>query len=122
MTYVNNAALELMLGVSRELHPREFVGLLRGEGDRVTEVLVIPASLYGEGFAHVQWVHVPLDKSIIGSVHSHPTRDNRPSKTDLRYFEKTGRIHFIIGYPYKSLADVACYLSDGTTQELKTGE
>ena len=85
MVSIRREALEFMLGASRELYPKEFIGLLRGEGDTVTEVIVVPASLYGEGFAQVRWMHVPIDKSIIGSVHSHPTGNNKPSKTDLMY-------------------------------------
>ena len=119
MVSIRREALEFMLGASRELYPKEFIGLLRGEGDTVTEVIVVPASLYGEGFAQVRWMHVPIDKSIIGSVHSHPTGNNKPSKTDLMYFSKSGRIHFIIKHPHQTINDIACYHHDGTPQKLK---
>ncbi len=105
--------MEFMLGVARELHPREFVGLLRGVRDTVDEVIVVPASIYGGGFAQVRWMHVPLDRSIIGSVHSHPSSNNSPSSTDLRYFSKTGDTHFIIRHPYRGAEDIACYSRDG---------
>jgi len=120
MALIREAALEFILGVSRELYPREFVGLLRGREDVIEEVLVVPASLYGQGFAQVKWAHVPLDKSIIGSVHSHPSHNNKPSKTDLRYFNRTGDIHLIVAYPHKSISDIACYLRDGTPTQLTT--
>ncbi|MFH1403352.1 MAG: Mov34/MPN/PAD-1 family protein [Candidatus Altiarchaeota archaeon] len=118
MPGIREAALELVLGASRELYPREFIALLRGEGDLITEVLVIPASLYGEGFSQVRWSMVPLDKSIIGSVHSHPGANNNPSRADLRYFSKTGRIHLIVRQPANTIEDVACYDSYGNPLDL----
>ncbi|MBD3388105.1 MAG: hypothetical protein GF416_03575 [Candidatus Altiarchaeales archaeon] len=118
MAFIRRDALEFMLGVSREAHPREFIGLLRGDENTVREVMVIPASLYGEGFSHFNWMHVGMDKSIIGSVHSHPSTNNRPSKTDVRNFSKTGDIHLIIKYPYETAADVACYDSRGNRQDI----
>jgi proteasome lid subunit RPN8/RPN11 len=120
MPFIREAALELILGASRELRSREFIGLLRGEGDTITEVLVIPASLYGEGFAHMKWSMVPLDRTIVGSVHSHPSGDNRPSERDLIHFKKTGRIHLIVRQPAEGIEDVACYDRDGGLLALET--
>lgn len=111
---IRREALEFILGVSGELYPREFVGMLRAEGDLITEILVIPASIYGEGFAHTKSYMVPLDRSIIGSVHSHPGSSYSPSKRDLIFFGKHGRVHLIARHPYSGLVDVACYLNDGT--------
>ncbi len=113
MTKIREACMELILGASRELYPREFIGLLRGDKDLISEVLVIPRSLYGEGFAQIRWNHVPIDNTIIGSVHSHPSENNRPSKTDINYFKKTGDIHLIIKQPARGIEDIACYNRDG---------
>jgi proteasome lid subunit RPN8/RPN11 len=118
MARIRKVALEFALGVSRELYPREFMGLLRGRGDTILEILVIPDTTWGEGFAQVQEMHIPMDRTIVGSVHSHPTADNRPSDDDLAYFGGRGKTHLIIGWPYRVIADVACYGSDGERKEL----
>jgi proteasome lid subunit RPN8/RPN11 len=118
MPYVKEAALQFLLEASQNIYPREFVGLLRGEGDLISEILVLPASIYGEGFARVKWAVVPIDKSIVGSVHSHPSPNNSPSRGDLTYFRKTGKTHLIAGHPFESLADVACYDNMGESLNL----
>ena len=116
---IGDAALKLILGASKSLHPREFIGLLRGSDNTIRHVVVIPKSTYGNGFAQVNFLHVPMDKTIIGSVHSHPTKDNKPSKTDLTYFQKKGEIHLIVGYPYENIGDIACYGRGGEKKGLK---
>lgn len=105
--------LEFILGVSREFHPNEFGGLLRGKGDTIEEVLVIPASTYGKGFVTTRRDMVPIDHSIIGSVHSHPGHGFKPSNADLRFFKKLGFIHLIVRYPYKDIEDAAAYDREG---------
>jgi proteasome lid subunit RPN8/RPN11 len=122
MVLISRAALEFTLGVSRELYPREFMGLLRGKGDRIKEVLVLPGSVWGEDFSEVYGIHIPMDKSIIGSVHSHPTKDNRPSKTDIREFGRSGRIHLIVAYPYGDIGDIACYDSGGRRLDIESSK
>jgi proteasome lid subunit RPN8/RPN11 len=45
--------------------------------------------------------NLPTDRSIIASVHSHPTGNARPSAADLNTFSGgTQSFHVIIGYPY----------------------
>jgi len=116
--YILEDALELILGASRELYPREFIAMLRGEGDTITEILVIPESLYGEGFSSIRSYHIPLDKTIIGSVHSHPSRNNKPSEEDLIHFSQSGRIHLIVRQPALDIGDIACYDSTGRIMQL----
>jgi len=112
-------ALELILGASRELYPREFNGQLRMEGDTITEVLVIPKSVWGKGFAQTRMDFIPIDETIQGSVHSHPSERNTPSKADLRYFKKKGRVHLIVAQPAQSITDIAAYDREGNTVELR---
>ncbi|MFH0859696.1 MAG: Mov34/MPN/PAD-1 family protein [Candidatus Altiarchaeota archaeon] len=119
---IKSNALEFILGVSRSLHPREFTGQLRGEGDLITETLVIPASTFGNGFATTRFDMIPLDKSIIGSIHSHPSNTYRPSEADFRYFERGGSIHLIVRYPYNGLGDVAAYTSSGERISLEVDD
>ncbi|MFH0863104.1 MAG: Mov34/MPN/PAD-1 family protein [Candidatus Altiarchaeota archaeon] len=118
MAVISRNALEFALGVSRELYPREFMGLLRGKGDEIAEIIILPATLWGEGFAEIHGMHVPMDKSIIGSIHSHPSQSNRPSKQDLMEFGRSGNIHLILRHPYHSIRDVACFSTDGGTLDI----
>jgi proteasome lid subunit RPN8/RPN11 len=43
---------------------------------------------------------LPVDRSVVGVVHSHPSKSARPSKEDLQLFGKHGHTHIIIHHPY----------------------
>ncbi|ODS37747.1 MAG: hypothetical protein A7316_09060 [Candidatus Altiarchaeales archaeon WOR_SM1_86-2] len=107
--YIRKEALELILGASREIYPNEFGGMLRGTDDVIEEVLLIPGSIFGDRFASTRFDMVPIDHSIIGSVHSHPSNSFEPSGADLRYFKRLGKIHLIVRKPYGSIVDIAAY-------------
>ncbi len=115
---IKKNTLEFILGVSRKIYPNEFAGLLRGNPDLITEVLVIPASTWGKGFAITRFDMIPIDHSIIGSVHSHPN-NFKPSDTDLRYFKRIGFAHLIVKFPYQSIDDIAAYDRYGEKIELE---
>jgi proteasome lid subunit RPN8/RPN11 len=102
--------LSFVLEASRETHPDEYMGLLRGEDaakfdlDRdglvVTDVLVVPGTESNPWSATVREEMVPNDRRAVGSVHSHPNGVLRPSDTDLGTFGK-GSVHIIVGAPYE---------------------
>jgi proteasome lid subunit RPN8/RPN11 len=119
MPSIREAALELILGASRETYPREFIALLRGEGDLIEEVLVVPASVYGSGFSSLRRHMLPMDRSVIGSVHSHPSGNHAPSKGDLFSFGKRGGFHLIVRFPAQSIDDIACYDDEGNMLTLR---
>lgn len=115
---IKRNVLGFILGASREIHPKEFTGLLRGNSEIIEETLLIPGSIFGENFATIRSDMKPIDPSIIGSVHSHPGNSFTPSKADLRFFNKTGFAHLILKYPYKGIEDVAAYDNMGNRIEL----
>ena len=117
--HIRKEALELILGVSREIYPNEFGGLLRGKDDVIEEVLLIPGSTFGDRFASTRSDMIPIDHSIIGSVHSHPSNSFKPSEADLRYFKRIGGIHLIVKKPYINIEDIAAYDRDGKRISLK---
>jgi proteasome lid subunit RPN8/RPN11 len=117
--YIRKAALELILGASRSLHPREFIGFLRAEGNKITEVIVAPGMTYGIRYASYSEYMLPPDKSIVGSVHSHPSAINQPSQNDLIVFGRKGNVHLIAGYPYQSINDIASYDREGNPISLE---
>jgi proteasome lid subunit RPN8/RPN11 len=119
MYRIKKEALEFMLGVSRSLYPREFIGFLRAEGKTITEVIVLPGSIYGRGFGSVQDYMLPADKTIVGSVHSHPSQSNMPSRGDLHFFNKKGGVNVIIKYPYQTIDDLMAYDNAGNPVEVK---
>ena len=110
---IKKDALDFILGVSRRFYPDEFGGLLRGRSDVIEEVLVIPASTYGRDFVTTRFDMVPIDHSIIGSVHSHPTHEFRPSRADKEFFRKIGFVHLIARSPYRGVEDIAAYDREG---------
>ncbi|MFH1788892.1 MAG: Mov34/MPN/PAD-1 family protein [Candidatus Altiarchaeota archaeon] len=116
---IHEGALEFILLASRNVHPREFTGQLRMEDDVITEVLVTPKSVYGQGFASTRFDMIPIDRSICGSVHSHPSESFNPSSADMRFFGKKGSVHLIAKYPFKDASDVAAYDRDGARIRLE---
>lgn len=118
-------AISFALEASRETHPNEYMGLLRGEPAEavgvdvaaigsaanrsrsddgaalvLTDVLVIPGTESNPVSATVRTSMIPNDFSAVGSVHSHPNGVLEPSQADLATFGN-GQVHIIIGYPYE---------------------
>ena len=112
-------ALDFLLAASRNVFPREFTGQLRIEDGVVTDVIVTPKSIYGEGFALTRFDMIPIDHSIKGSVHSHPGQSFLPSDADINFFGKKGEVHLIVKYPYDSVKDVAAYNHKGERVSLE---
>ncbi len=110
---IKTDVLEFILGVSENLYPREFSCQLRGDKEIIEEAIVLPKTTYGRGFARTMMNMKPIDRSIIGSAHSHPGRDYRPSTQDIQYFSRYGDVHLILRYPYRSISDVAAYNREG---------
>jgi len=83
-------------------HPKEIIVLLRGkrrgEDIQITDFLLPPFGLGGDGFASFPAHMLPIDFSIMGTAHSHPNGVLHPSTMDLHHFY--GRIMMIIGPPY----------------------
>ncbi len=112
MWYITRDALDFILGAARNNYPLEFAGLIRAEGSTITEVLVIPGTRWNETSATFLMNMIPTDVSIVGSVHSHPG-PAIPSKADLEFFSKFGKIHLIAGYPY-TFETLRAFLPDGS--------
>lgn len=96
---IQESTLDFILEACRKMYPNEFLGLLRANNDVIVEVLVIPGSKFEHTSSLLRRDMVPLDPTIVGSVHSHPGKPI-PSKADLAFFSKFGKIHMIVGYPF----------------------
>lgn len=101
---------------SKHTFPNEFVGLLREKHGTITEILIIPGTQGGRGFGILKQHMIPMISDSIGSVHSHPSKNNRPSKQDLIFFQRNGKVHIIISYPYED-EDIAVYDNNGKKQD-----
>jgi proteasome lid subunit RPN8/RPN11 len=55
--------------------------------------------------------------SIVGSVHSHPSSNIKPSQQDLQFFSHTGDYNIIVGPPFDEKS-WACYDVLGTRRDL----
>ena len=118
---VKREVLEMILGSARALHPRETVFLLRGRSTgnvvSVTEVLIPPSATYGRGFAAFPAHMLPIDFSIVGTAHSHPSGNSTPSTEDFN--RSMGRIILIVVFPYQKRSDVVAYNREGAKLKLQ---
>jgi len=107
--------LEAIYAGAKQLYPRESFLLLRGKKRKdvigITDLVLAPFAVHGEGFAHFNPYMLPGDFSLMGTVHSHPSGSILPSHVDLNYF--FGRILMIVGYPFEGEACIAAYDSNG---------
>ena len=113
MYQVKQSLLDSLLESARAVYPNEFICLIGSTQDSLIldDLIVVPA-VYGENFSYIHSHLVPLDPSIQGSVHSHPSTANYPSTADKAAFRKLGQVHLIIGYPY-NYTSVKMYDSKG---------
>ena len=103
--------LEAIFEGARHLYPRETILMLRGKKSKdiiqINDLIIPPLATYGEGFASYPFHLLPVDFSLVGTVHSHPSGDKTPSDVDLNNF--FGRVMMIVGFPYMTDQDVVAY-------------
>ena len=97
---IRRGALDLMLQSAKGAMPNEFAGVLRAYDGVVTEVMVLPGTEQGARAALFQFHMLPADRSVVGTVHSHPSGNYWPSGADLELFDRFGSVHIIVGHPY----------------------
>ena len=109
---------ELMASIfegAKRLYPKETILLLRGKKInaeiQVLDLVVPPLAIYGYGFANLPFHSLPMDFSVVGTVHSHPSGNLAASSMDLNHF--FGRILMIVGFPFVGVKNVAVYDSNG---------
>lgn len=97
---IQGTVLDLALQAARESHPQEFAGLLRLQGDTITELVLLPGTVQGDAHAIFNLGMKPVDRTINGTLHSHPDPHPYPSDADFELFEHEGAIHLILCQPY----------------------
>lgn len=113
---IKREVLQSALAGASAAYPNEFICLLIGERKKDTiliEETVIPPGIgVSETFSYYsEWMQ-PIMPGLIGTFHSHPNGNARPSAADLRLFSQKGGINLIAGYPYGE-SSVVAYLGSG---------
>jgi len=115
VVFIEREMLIYILKSARAMHPRETILLLRGKTREnqttVTDLIVPPLATHGKGFSGFQLHRLPMDFSLIGTVHSHPSGVAKPSLADLQ--RSFGRIIMIVAFPYNTEENVAVYNHSG---------
>ena len=115
---IDKAVLKMIFAASKETYPREFMGLLRAEKGVITELILLPGTTSGDSHAIFYRHMLPIDFSIIGTAHSHPSSSPNPSKADKHLFQRYGRVHIISARPY-SIKTWKAYDHKGMERELR---
>jgi proteasome lid subunit RPN8/RPN11 len=106
--------LDTIYAGAKQLYPRESFLLLRGKKSKntlkITDLVLAPFAVHGNGFAHFNPYMFSGDFSLVGTVHSHPSGNISPSHVDMNYF--FGRILMIVGYPFEGRSCVVAYDSN----------
>ena len=117
---IKKTTLENICDAARNTYPNEFISLLGSKNGVIEELVVLPAT-YGRNFSSLRIDLLPPDKSVVGSIHSHPSPNAMPSKADLNVFRKAGQMHLIIAYPFSS-ESIKAYDAKGNSVELEVVE
>ena len=111
---VEKGLLEEMLSFARDRHPKEAILMLRGkvtkESITLTDYLFPPFATTDSVSASYPIHMLPIDFSIVGTVHSHPSGSLNLSTQDINHMY--GRFSMLMAHPY-SLGDVAAYNKQG---------
>ena len=97
---VKRQVIDMAREASRNSYPQEFGALLRIRGDTIVEVVLIPGTVQGDAHAIFHLGMKPVDRTINGTVHSHPDPHPYPSDDDFDLFNHEGAIHLIFAQPY----------------------
>jgi proteasome lid subunit RPN8/RPN11 len=100
VTGIDRAVLDTINQSARASYPKEFIAALRAEEGIITEILLIPGSLQGDDNATIMFHMIPVDLSVVGTVHSHPGGIPKPSGADLDLFRRHGVVHIITASPF----------------------
>ena len=85
---------------ARSAYPDEFLCMTREEDGVLSEMIMLPGTVFGDSHSFLnQWM-APIDYNLAGTVHSHPGFSNEPSEQDKEFFANMGGVHIITCQPY----------------------
>ncbi|MDD1768101.1 MAG: Mov34/MPN/PAD-1 family protein [Methanomassiliicoccales archaeon] len=97
---IEQDVLDMINEAAKDTYPDEFLATLRAEKGIVTEILLLPGTLSGEHSGTFHLHMLPIDLSVVGTVHSHPSFSNMPSEADISLFGRFGNTHIITCIPF----------------------
>jgi proteasome lid subunit RPN8/RPN11 len=107
---IERGLLQEILRFALDRHPREAILLLRGETKKgvitITDYLFPPYATTNSVSASYPIHMLPIDFSIVGTAHSHPSGILQLSSTDMNNIY--GRMSLLLVYPYGE-GDVAAF-------------
>jgi proteasome lid subunit RPN8/RPN11 len=113
--FVERAVVDSILSYAQTIHPREAILLLKGKVDKhkivVNDTQIPPFATHGNTFSAFPLSRLPIDLSVMGVAHSHPSGALHPSATDLNKFY--GRVMLITAYPYQTEKNMAIFDRQG---------
>ncbi len=115
---IKKKTLKMILEASKSSYPEEFGAILRATKGVITELVLLPGTIQGERSALFKLHMLPIDFTIVGTVHSHPSGACYPSDADLDLFRRYGWVHIIACRPY-SMKSWAAYDAAGEPKELE---
>lgn len=113
---ITRKCLEMIVESSKSNFPQEFGALLRVDRvkkDTIIEVVLLPGTISGNSHAIFRLNMLPIDFSVVGTVHSHPSSIARPSEADLDLFNHFGKVHIIVGVNQFGGTQWKAYAYDG---------
>lgn len=102
---ITRNCLNFIFESAKDSHPNEFGAMLRVDDvlkDTISELVLLPGTISGSSHAIFKMHMKPVDFSIVGTVHSHPSPSPYPSGADLELFRKYGKVHIITATPYNT--------------------
>jgi proteasome lid subunit RPN8/RPN11 len=113
--YIKREIVNAILIDAKNAYPRECILLLKGkvrkESILINDSIIPFLPTRGRNFSTFPLYMLPLDLTVVGTAHSHPSGNPNPSPDDLNHFY--GRIMVIAAYPYSSDRDMAVYDGNG---------
>jgi len=100
---IKKKCLDLIIESAKSTYPNEFGALLRVDSEKkhtIIELVLLPGTISGDSHAIFKLHMLPIDFSIVGTVHSHPSPYARPSDADRHLFGKQGKVHIIVASPF----------------------
>jgi len=106
-----NLLLDAIHSAERYL-PAEYICFLGGNRKKelVLEIIFLPSNT-SETSASIDEYSIPIDETILGSLHSHPFSTNCPSRQDKKFFLKYP-LNLVLGFPY-SIENIGFYDQNG---------
>jgi len=100
ITGVSVDFIDALNEAAKSTYPDEFICYHRVIDGIISEMVLVPGSIYGDSHSIISEWMSPIDFNKAGTAHSHPGYSNEPSDADIDVFCNMGGIHFITCRPY----------------------